>query len=189
MVKQIHSWISCLVISMFVTSAGAQQGDAERRAKVEAALQEEAPKFLCLDAQFATAGQPKDTAYEKLAANGFKSVLNLRTAAEGVDLEQERALVEKVGLRYISIPVVGSAPKTEQVEEFLRTVKDSANHPMLIHCASANRAGAFFMIYRVLEQGWSEDKALEEAERVGVTSPVLKKFAYDYIASKKQGKS
>jgi hypothetical protein len=36
---------------------------------------------------------------------------------------------------------------------------------MLINCASANRVGAFMMIYRVLEQGWTEAKALDEAVR------------------------
>jgi hypothetical protein len=54
----------------------------------------------------------------------------------------------------------------------------------LIHCASANRVGAFWMIYRVLEQGWSEDKALAEAERIGLRSPALKQFAHDYITTR-----
>jgi hypothetical protein len=38
------------------------------------------------------------------------------------------------------------------------------------------------MIYRVLEQGWTEDKALDEAIKIGTTTETLKKFAHDYIA-------
>jgi protein tyrosine phosphatase (PTP) superfamily phosphohydrolase (DUF442 family) len=95
-------------------------------------------------------------------------------------------MVEKSGMKYLSVPVVGSAPKTESVEAFLKVVKETANHPMLIHCASANRVGAFWMIYRVVEQHWPEDKALEEAKQIGLTSPVLTKFAQDYIAAHKQ---
>jgi hypothetical protein len=33
----------------------------------------------------------------------------------------------------------------------------------------------------VLEQGWSEDKALAEAVKIGTSSANLKKFARDYI--------
>ena len=86
-------------------------------------------------------------------------------------------------MRYVNIPVVSSAPKFEQVGEFIKAVKDQSNQPMLIHCGSANRVGAFWMIYRVVEQGWPEDKALDEATRIGLKSEVLKKFAADYIAS------
>jgi protein tyrosine/serine phosphatase len=54
---------------------------------------------------------------------------------------------------------------------------------MLIHCAGAQRVGAFWMIYRVIDQGWSEEKAMEEATRIGLTRSNLIKFAKDYIAS------
>jgi protein tyrosine/serine phosphatase len=53
---------------------------------------------------------------------------------------------------------------------------------MLINCSTANRVGAFMMIYRVLEQGWSEEKALDEALKIGLRGDELKKFAHSYIA-------
>jgi hypothetical protein len=53
----------------------------------------------------------------------------------------------------------------------------------LVTCASANRVGAFMMILRVIDQGWSEEKALQEAVRIGLSSDKLKRFAQDYIAS------
>jgi len=172
--------IACLTVS------AQQMPKTEHQAKVEQALKDDVPKVLCVNEQVTTAAQPKDTAYEKLAANGFRAVLNLRTDKEGVDLVHERELVEKSGMKYINIPVNGADPKKEQVDEFLKVVKDKANYPLLIHCASANRVGAFWMIYRVVEFDWSEEKALEEATQVGLTSPVLKKFAQDYIANFKK---
>jgi protein tyrosine/serine phosphatase len=81
--------------------------------------------------------------------------------------------------------VNGSSPRSEQADEFLRIARDKANHPMLVNCSSANRVGAFMMILRVVDQGWSEEKALEEAIRIGLTADSLKKFAKDYIASHK----
>jgi uncharacterized protein (TIGR01244 family) len=186
MKKTIKPIIALLFISSFSPALGAGQR-SEKLAQIEEALRDDVPKILCVDERFATAGQPKDEAFVKLAQNGFRSVLNLRTEAEGVDLARERELTEKAGLRYISIPFVGSAPKPEPVADFIRAVKDKSNHPMLIHCGSANRVGALFMIYRVVEQGWSQEKAAEEATKIGLTNPGLKKFAEDYIASHKQG--
>jgi uncharacterized protein (TIGR01244 family) len=174
-----------LSLGLAISAAFAQQPRSEKLAKIEESLKAEAPKLLCLNDDVATSGQPKDEAFAKLAANGFRSVLNLRTDSEGVDLQREQQLVEKSAMKYFNVPVVGSAPKTESVEAFIKIVKDKANHPMLIHCASANRVGALWMIYRVTEQGWSEEKALEEATRIGLTSAALKKFAQDYIAAHK----
>ena len=53
--------------------------------------------------------------------------------------------------------------------------------PVFIHCASANRVGAFWMIRRVLVDGWRLEKAEEEANRVGLRSPHLRSFAHSYI--------
>ena len=176
--------------SVLVLSTAIIGQDRDKLYKIQQALKDDVPKILCVDERIATGGQPSDAAFAKLAANGYRSVLSLRTASEGIDVKHEQEAVEKAGLRYVSIPVVSSSPKPDQVTEFINAVKDKANQPMLIHCGSANRVGAFWMIYRVVEQGWSEDKALEEAIKIGLTSPGLKTFAHEYIesrASKKTG--
>jgi protein tyrosine phosphatase (PTP) superfamily phosphohydrolase (DUF442 family) len=138
-----------------------------------------------LDENFATGGQPTSDAYAKAAASGFISVLSLRTAGEGVDLVKERARVENRKLRYFNIPVASSSPRAAQADEFLRITRNKANHPMLVTCATANRVGAFMMILRVVEQGWSEEKALNEAIKIGLRGEELKKFAKDYIAGQR----
>jgi uncharacterized protein (TIGR01244 family) len=169
------------LIALCGLAAGAQE--REKLDKIQAALKDDVPHLLCVNENFATAGQPKDSAYAKLAENGYRAVLSLRTGSEGVDLAHEKEMVEKAGMRFINIPVQSSSPKPEQAVEFIKAVKDANNQPMLIHCGSANRVGAFWMIYRVVEQGWPEEKALEEATRIGLTSPGLKSFAHDFISS------
>ena len=176
--------IACIVISLPAIVEG-QQKDRAQLNQIEQSLKSTVPRVVCLDERFATGGQPTDGAFAKIAASGFHSVLSLRAPGEGIDLKRERELVEKTGLRYFNIPVVSSAPQAAQAAEFIRLVKDKANHPMLVNCASANRVGAFMMIYRVLEQGWSEEKALEEAIKIGLSSEGLKKFAQTYIAQNK----
>ncbi len=174
------SLIATLVVLLSVPflTTSAQERDLKA---IEESLKDDVPRVLCLNEKFATAGQPKTEAFAKLAKQGFRAVLNLRTAEEGA--EQEREQVEKAGLRYLNIPVVTANPKPEQVPEFIKAVKDPANQPMLIHCGGAQRVGAFWMIYRVTDQGWSEEKAMEEATKIGLTRPELIKFAKEYIAS------
>ena len=172
-----------IIGSLAFTAASAQQG-REKLDQIQQSLKEDVPHILCVDERIATGGQPTDSAFAKLAANGYRAVLSLRTASEGIDLKHEQEAVEKAGMRYVSVPVVSSAPKPEMVDQFIAAVKNKDNQPMLIHCGSANRVGAFWMIYRVVDQSWSEEKALEEAIKIGLTSPVLKTFAHEYIASR-----
>jgi uncharacterized protein (TIGR01244 family) len=185
MKKAIVVFIGLTFLASFSLAYAGQK--SERLAGIEQSLKEDVPRILCVDESFATAGQPKETAFAKLASNGFRSVLNLRTDAEGVDLARERETAEKAGLRYISVPVSTQSLGEETVTAFIKAVKDKSNHPMLIKCGTANRVGAMMMIFRVLDQGWTEEKALEEATAIGLTSPNLKKFAQDYIATHKQG--
>jgi protein tyrosine phosphatase (PTP) superfamily phosphohydrolase (DUF442 family) len=186
--KRLFSFVAATtLLSTISIAAELRQADRARLDKIEQSLKGDVPRILCLDNDFATGAQPTDQAYAKAAAGGFRSVLSLRAGNEGVDLFRERSVVEKSKMKYFNIPVISSSPRSEQAEEFIRLVKEPSNHPMLINCASANRVGAFMMIYRVLEQGWSEDKALEEATKIGLSSEGLKNFARDYIAAHGRG--
>jgi protein tyrosine phosphatase (PTP) superfamily phosphohydrolase (DUF442 family) len=172
-------------ISSVLFAAETQKTSPLRLEQTQKILSADVPRVLCLDENFATGGQPTGDAYGKAAAGGFSAVLSLRTAAEGIDLIRERAQVESKKMRYYNLPVNSSSPRVEQADEFLRITRDKANHPMLVTCATANRVGAFMMIRRVVEQGWSEEKALEEAIKIGLRGEELKKFAQDYIASQR----
>src|SRR6185295_11755948 len=172
-------------ISSLLFAAETQKAGPLRLEQTQKFLSADVPRVLCLDENFATGGQPTGDAYAKAAASGFRAVLSLRTATEGIDLARERAQVESKKMRYFNIPVNGASPRAEQADEFLRVARDKANHPMLVNCATANRVGAFMMILRVVDQGWSEDKALNEAIKIGLSSEGLKRFARDYIASQK----
>jgi len=179
-------------VILFVINAVAgevQQPDRARLERIQRSLSADVPRVLCLDDNFATGGQPTGEAFVKASASGFRSVLSLRTNSEGIDLARERALVESVKMRYFNIPVMSASPRAEQADEFLRVARDKGNHPMLINCASANRVGAFMMILRVVDQGWSEDKAFNEAVKIGLASDNLKKFAKDYIAQQRSKRS
>jgi uncharacterized protein (TIGR01244 family) len=137
--------------------------------------------FIRIDSEFCSGGQPKLEQLAQLKAEGVKTILNLRVPTEHRAAEEEAAARE-LGLRYINIPVAFGDPKDEQVAEFLKVTDDPANRPAFIHCAGAIRVGAFWMIRRVLRDGWSIEKAEEEAKKIGLReNPHLNEFARSYI--------
>ena len=153
-------------------------------AALAATAQQEAPpirNFLRVNDQFCTGGQPRLEHLEKLKAEGVKAVINLRPRGEH-RAEEEEAKAKELGLRYFNIPVVFAEPKEEQATEFLKVTDDPENRPAFIHCAGAVRVGAFWMIRRVLRDGWTVEAAEKEAEKIGLReSPHLNEFARRYI--------
>ena len=144
--------------------------------------------FVRVNDQFCTGGQPRLEHFAQLKAEGVKAVINLRTPGEHRAAEEEAA-VKELGMRYFNIPVVFGSPTDEQATEFLRLTDDPANRPAFIHCTAAIRVGAFWMIRRVLRDGFTIEAAEKDAETVGLHhSPHLNQFARDYIAKAQAAK-
>ena len=142
--------------------------------------------FTKVDAVVACGGATETSALDGLKADGFKSVVNLRLATEpGANIPENEAKAKAVGLNYFHLPLSGAAPDPKVVDEFLGVVSNKANQPVYIHCGSANRVGAVWLVKRVVQDGWPVDKATTEAKAIGLTAPGLEKFALDYIATHK----
>jgi uncharacterized protein (TIGR01244 family) len=142
--------------------------------------------FLQVTPEFCTGGQPRVEHYAMLKSKGVKTVLNLRRPSEH-RADEEKQLVEELGMKYVNIPVDYQNPTPETVDEFLKITDDKASRPMFVHCTAAIRAGAYWAIRRVLRDGMNWDAALEEAKKVGlVNAPHLEEFAQKYIATHKR---
>lgn len=145
------------------------------------------PNFVKLTDQVWTGGQPWLEHLPKLKESGVKVIINLRPHAEWKG-EAEAAKVKELGMSYFNIPVVYNAPDELDADDFLKlTDEQLKNGPVFIHCAIGPRVGAFWIIRRVLRDAWEFDKALEEANRIGLRNQSqLIEFAKDYIAKKKK---
>ena len=142
--------------------------------------------FMRVNKEFCTGGQPRLEHLAKLKAEGVRAIINLRLPSEHRAEEEERT-AKGLGLRYFNIPVVTGEPKDEQAAEFLKLTDDPENRPAFIHCASARRVGAFWMIRRVLRDGWTVERAEEEAEKIGMREvPHLIEFARGYVERHKK---
>ena len=149
--------------------------------------QDEAPdgvvNYTRIDATVACAGATPAEAMPALKELGFASVINFRTTEEnGANIEASQTAATAAGLNYIHIPF--RTPTPETTEEFLAAIADTANQPAYIHCASANRVGAMWFIKRVKQDGWDTDRAMAEAETIGLRSERLKEFAVNYVTTR-----
>ena len=135
-----------------------------------------------VDATVGCGGATDPAAMTALRKEGYVSVINLRLATEeGANVEAGRAAAQAAGLKYIHLPFSGAMPDPKVVDSFLAAVADRSNQPVYIHCGSASRVGGVWMIKRVLQDKWSLERALTEAQAIGLSSPALQAFATDYI--------
>jgi uncharacterized protein (TIGR01244 family) len=143
--------------------------------------------YTRVDAVVACGGATETSALDGLKQDGFKAVINLRQASErGANIDENRARAEALGLKYIHIPFNGGAPENKTFDDFLAAIADKSNQPVYVHCASANRVGAVWLAKRVLQDGWTVEKATEEARMIGLSAPPLEQFALKYIAEHKK---
>lgn len=146
------------------------------------------PNFLKISDQVWVGGQPAMEDFSLLKAKGIRAVVNLRHPAEHNAAEEE-AKVKELGLRYFNIPVNPADIQDAQVEEFLKITSDRRNLPAFVHCAKAVRVAAFWMVRRVLVDGWKIEDAEAEAQKIGLHNPTLLEFARSYIARHGSGGS
>ncbi len=143
--------------------------------------------FSRVDAVVACGGATETSALDGLAKDGFKSVINLRMASEAnANIELNAAHARSLRLNYIHIPFNAAQPEPRVLDEFLAAIANKANQPAYVHCGSANRVGAVWLVKRVLQDGWTIEKATEEAKLIGLRSEPLEKFALAYIAAHKK---
>src|SRR5215510_3963675 len=135
-----------------------------------------------VDATVGCGGQTDPSAMAALKKEGYVSVINLRLATEeGANVDAARAAAQAAGLKYIHLPFNAAAPDPKVVNDFLGTVADKSNQPVFIHCGSANRVGAMWMIKRALQDGWTVERAQTEGEAIGLQNPQMTAFALSYI--------
>jgi uncharacterized protein (TIGR01244 family) len=128
--------------------------------------------YAPIDDMFACAGNVKPEAAAEIKRRGYVAVVSLRSADEpGATVEATGEAVRAAGMKYIHIPTSQTNTITQAtVEAFLAAVGDPANRPMVFHCGSGPRASAFWLIKRVRVDGWPVDRAVKEAEDLGLTA-------------------
>jgi uncharacterized protein (TIGR01244 family) len=140
------------------------------------------PYYRLLTPGIATAGQPSSEVLPRLAALGFKTVINLRMPGEDAPPD-ERAVVEGQGLRYVHVPLTAASLSAADVAAVEKVLDDPAAGPVLFHCATSNRVGAVWALVQT-RKGKSLDAALAAGREAGLRSPVLEEAVRRVAAPK-----
>lgn len=136
--------------------------------------------FSKVETTVACAGATTPAALAEVKKMGYNSVINLRMASEaGAQIEEEAAAAKAARINYIHLPFDAQSPDPMLVDNFLKAITDKANQPAFIHCASANRAAALWLVKRIAVDKWDVARATTEAEALGLTNPNLKAFAIE----------
>jgi protein tyrosine/serine phosphatase len=83
-------------------------------------------------------------------------------------IKAEADFLASRGIVFRRLPT-DTPPSPEQVRAFLAAIDDPAlPRPVLVHCeAGRTRTGAMVAIWRVTHQGWTKERALQDARRYG----------------------
>jgi len=175
-------WFAASIVSALALIAGCSTSSPEHKAIVTEQLEPyECGTITRLHTYggIFLASQPQPSDFDQAKKGGVKTVINLRHADEQGDFN-EAAFVNELGLAYHNVPWNGPDELTDekfaQVESLLKT----AERPILLHCSSANRVGAHWLVYRVIDGGLSIQDATAEAKVVGLKSPEYEKRAQAY---------
>jgi protein tyrosine/serine phosphatase len=101
--------------------------------------------------------QPTALGMKNLEKLGIRTVINLRW------FNNDKKEAKGTSLRTERVKILTWDIDDEHVVEVMRMLKQAENGPFLIHCQhGADRTGLMSAMYRILEQGWTVDEALEE---------------------------
>ena len=122
------------------------------------------------------AGQPDVAALKVFADSGYVAVVDMRGPDEDRGMDDEKGVVEGLGLEYVPFPITSEDELTFDSARKLDELIQSYDGPVLVHCASSNRVGAMLALRHSL-QGASDEEALAYGKAGGLTrlEPVVVK--------------
>jgi len=114
-------------------------------------------------------GQPSPEQLKAMQAAGYRTIVTLRTDAEPGD-EGERAAVERMGMKFVSIPVAGAAGLTEDNAHALdKVLREQDALPAVVHCATGQRVSALLGLKAFVVERMSPEAAIDLAKSLGLT--------------------
>jgi protein tyrosine/serine phosphatase len=106
--------------------------------------------------------QPTEEGMKNLGKMGIKTIINLRVFHSDVDK------IKKTGLLIEEVSVKPWHIEDEDVIRVLRIIKKRENGPFLMHCwRGADRLGLMVAMFRIVEQGWTKEEAIQEMVQGG----------------------
>ena len=119
-----------------------------------------------------TYGQPSAQHLQQARDAGITTVIDLREPGEARGYD-EQAAAQALGLRYVRLPVAGRAGINADNARALHQILGQDSGPVLVHCATSNRAGALLALRAARQQGLPASDALALGQAAGLHMPAL----------------
>jgi hypothetical protein len=111
--------------------------------------------------------QPSAEGLQTLKRMGVEVVVDLRRRW----ILNEQAAVTKLGMRFVSIPSQCEAPGDAPWVRFLQVMRENRGKKVFVHCElGIDRTGVAVAAYRMAEEGWTANEALQEMKSFGFSS-------------------
>lgn len=126
-------------------------------------------KVVRVDDHIYRGHQPAANDFPELARMGIKTVLDLRGGP--IHKPREHSEVEAAGMNYISLRLSGIfEPHDQQIADILAVLQDSNRWPIFVHCRRGDdRLGMVIACYRMVNDHWTNQQALDEAGQLGLS--------------------
>jgi tyrosine-protein phosphatase SIW14 len=84
--------------------------------------------------------------------------------------ETEETIVQSLGMKYVAIPWHCPWPHDEVFAKFLKVVHENKGKKIFVHCRLGDdRTGMMVAAYRMADEGWTADEAMNEMKSFGFT--------------------
>lgn len=139
-----------------------------------------------IDESLFRGAQPRQDGIQQLKNLGVTTIVDLRSE-DPARATWERQQAESVGIRFVSIPLSGwNPPSNEQVAQFLALFRNNPKEKVYVHCRyGEDRTGVFVAAYRMAMDGWQPQQAMNEMYYFGFNGmwhPSMKSYVQDFPA-------
>jgi len=130
----------------------------------------EVHNFDRVNAHIFRGGRPTPTGLRNLYDLGVRLDIDLRESSDVTDAEKHEA--EKLGIKYVNIPFSSfGAPTSAQMQQVLALLLTNEKTPIFVHCRRGkDRTGTVVACYRIQHDGWTNQRALQEAKQHGMSA-------------------
>jgi len=114
-------------------------------------------------------GQPSPDQLKAIEEAGYRTVITLRAESETGDAG-EQATVERLGMKFVSIPVPGAAGLTEaNARSLAKALGEQDALPAVVHCRTGQRVSALLGLKAFVVDRVSATAAMDLAKSLGLT--------------------
>ena len=133
--------------------------------------------YIPVDANLASAGQPRENQLRLIADAGFEIVINLALHDDPrYSLPDEAGAVRSLGMAYEHIPVIFNRPEEKDLLAFFATMDNYAGKKIFVHCAANKRVSAFLGLYFAIRKNQDDEQAFALMRDVWEPDEIWKAF-------------